>query len=248
MKVALDNAIDTALANRPELEQLKIFLQKNEINYNLDRNQKRWQLDFVASFGSTGVAGPQSFRQDLFGNPVLNENGKPIQNIAPQFVGGLPTSYKVLFTEGLTNWSVGFNLQIPLRNRALESSLAQLQIQKRQTLMNRKVAEQQIIVEIRNAVQALETNKKRVETARVARQLAEEQLDGESKRFQAGLSENFRVLGRQRDLSIAQGVELQTLIAYKKSVIDLQRAMYNLLESSDFEIAKSSSDNVQVLK
>ena len=179
---------------------------------------------------------------------MLNENGKPIQNIAPQFVGGLPTSYKVLFTEGLTNWSVGFNLQIPLRNRALESSLAQLQIQKRQTLMNRKVAEQQIIVEIRNAVQALETNKKRVETARVARQLAEEQLDGESKRFQAGLSENFRVLGRQRDLSIAQGVELQTLIAYKKSVIDLQRAMYNLLESSDFEIAKSSSDNVQVLK
>src|SRR5438046_6483005 len=101
-----------------------------------------------------------------------------------------------------------------------------------------------MIAEIRNAVQALETNEERVETARVARELAEEQLDGETKRFQAGLSENFRVLGRQRDLSVAQGVELDTLIAYKKSAIDLQKAMYRLLEANDLDIAKHSSDNM----
>ena len=61
-------------------------------------------------------------------------------------------------------------------------------------------------------------------------------------------SENFRVLDRQRQLSIAQGVELQTLIAYKKSVIDLQKAMYTLLEFNDFEIAKTSSEQVPLLK
>ncbi len=250
VKVELHQAIDTALQNRPELEQLAIRLQKNDVTYQLDQNLKKWQFDFVASLGSVGVSGPQSFRRDLqTGELILDKNtGQPITNIAQQFVGGLGNSYKVLFSEGLTNWSVGFNVQIPLRNRSLEASLAQLQIEKRQNLMNRKVAEQQIIVEIRNAVQALETNKKRVETALVARQLAAEQLDGESKRFQAGLSENFRVLGRQRDLSVAQGVELQTLIAYKKSVIDLQKSMYTLLESNDFEIAKSSSDNVPTLK
>ena len=107
--------------------------------------------------------------------------------------------------------------------------------------MSLKQIEQQIIVDVRNAVQSLETNKKRVETARIARELAEQQLDGETKRFQAGLSENFRVLDRQRQLSQQQGVELQTLIDYKKSAIDLQRAMYTLLEANDFEIAKSSS-------
>ncbi|PYU89583.1 MAG: hypothetical protein DMG08_20975 [Acidobacteria bacterium] len=232
VKVQLDTAIETALASRPELEQLTLSLQKTDINYNFNRDQKRWQFDLVGSFGAVGVAGPQSFSPD----------GTP--RIGPEFVGGLGNAYKVLFREGLTNWSVGFNVQIPLRNRSLEAYMAQLKIQKRQTLINRKVTEQQIIVEIRNAVQALETNKKRVETARVARELAEEQLDGETKRFQAGLSENFRVLGRQRDLSVAQGVELDTLIAYKKSAIDLQKAMYTLLEANDFEIAKTSSDNV----
>src|SRR5437867_139082 len=231
VKVQLDTAIDTALANRPELEQLAINLRKIEINYDLDRDQKKWQLDLVGGFGSVGVAGPQSFAPD----------GTP--RIGPQFVGGLGNSYKVLFKEGLTNWSVGFNVQIPLRNRSLEAYMAQLKIQKRQTLINRKVTEQQIIVDIRNAVQALETNKKRVETARVARELAEEQLDGETKRFQAGLSENFRVLGRQRDLSVAQVVVLDTVIAYKTSAIDLQKAMYTLLEANDFDIAKTSSDN-----
>jgi outer membrane protein TolC len=62
------------------------------------------------------------------------------------------------------------------------------------------------------------------------------------------LSENFRVLDRQRGLSQAQGVELQSLIAYRQSIITLQKAMYTLLEANDFEIAKTSSENVPNLK
>ena len=72
----------------------------------------------------------------------------------------------------------------------------------------------------------------------------EEQLDGEQKRFQAGLSENFRVLDRQNQLAQAENTALSTLINYKKSIITLQKAMYILLESSEFEIAKGSSGNV----
>jgi outer membrane protein TolC len=92
---------------------------------------------------------------------------------------------------------------------------------------------------VRNAIQDLDTNKQRVETAKVALELAQEQLVGETKRFQAGMSQNFLVLQRQQDLSTAQGTQLQALIAYKKSIIALQQAMYTLLESNDFQIAKS---------
>jgi outer membrane protein TolC len=229
VQITLDKAIDTALGNRPELEQIRARVEQSDINYDLEQNLKKWQFDFVASFGTVGVAGPQTF----------DENGQP--RISPEFVGSLTTAYKTVFSQGLTNWFVGFNVQIPLRNRTQDAMMAQIKVQKQQLLMGLKQVEQQIIVEVRNAVQALETNKKRVETARIARDLAEQQLDGESKRFQAGLSENFRVLDRQRQVSQQQGVELQTLIAYKKSMIDLQRAMYNLLEANEFEIAKSTS-------
>ncbi len=56
------------------------------------------------------------------------------------------------------------------------------------------------------------------------------------------MSENFRVLDRQENLSAAKGAELQALISYKKSIIALQKAEYTLLESSDFTTAARRDD------
>ena len=234
-KVDLDTAIDTALKNRPELEQIDFSLRQSDISQQMTQNSRKWQFDLQASFGSTGVAGPQSFRGD-------------VPSIPPELVGGLPNAYKTVFTGGFTNWSIGFQVQVPLRSRNLDSQLAQQMIQKRQTLMRRKNTEQTIQVEVRNAVQKLETTRRQVQTAGVSRQLAKEQLDGEEKRFQAGLSENFRVLDRQNALAQAEYTELQALMNYKKSIITLQKAMYTLLESNEFDIAKGSSNNVPNLK
>jgi len=240
-KVDLDVAIDTALKNRPELEQVDLSLQGYDISQRMSENMQKWRFDLAGSFGTTGVAGPQSYTTD----PLT---GQQKILIDPNLVGGIGNANKLLFSGGYINWAVGFNIQIPLRNRTVDAQLAQIKIQKRQQLMTRKNTEQQIQVDIRNAVQRIETNRQQVETARLSRQLTQEQLDGEEKRFQAGLSQNFLVLSRQNDLTAAQGVELQALIAYKKSIITLQQAMYTLLEANDFEIAKTSSDNVPNLK
>lgn len=223
-------AIETALRNRPELEQFSLQMEENDVNHRLDQNLKKWQVDFVASVGTTGVAGPQS---------INTQTGEPL--IDPNFIGGIGVANSTLFTGGFTSWFAGFNLQIPLRNRSLDAQLAQLQIQRRQLEMNRTSTEQKIVVQVRNAIEDLETNKQRVQTAQVALELSQEQLDGENKRFQAGMSQNFLVLQRQQDLATAEGTELQALIAYKKSMISLQQAMYNLLGSNDFEIARTLS-------
>jgi outer membrane protein len=228
-KIDLDKAIDSAIRNRPELEQIDLQVRQNSIYDRVGNNQRKWQVDLVGAFGSVGVAGPQTLDLET-GNPLINTS----------LVGGIGTAYKTLFTQGYRNWFVGVNMQIPLKNRTLDGQMGQLQVQKRQLLMSRKNAEQKIVVQVRNAFQELETNNLRVATAKVARQLAEEQLSGETQRFQAGLSSNFFVLQRQRDLSAAQWGELQALIAYKKSVISLEQAMYTLLETSDFEIADPS--------
>jgi len=226
--VDLNQAIKTALTRRPELEQFDLQLAQNDITQQMQQNSKKWQVDVVGTFGSNGTAGPQSF----------DSSGKA--KIPEQFVGGLPNAYKTLFTEGLLVWNAGFSIQIPVRNRALDAQLAQTRIAQKQLIMNRTKTEQNIIVQIRNAVEALETNRQRVETAKVSRQLAEEQLDGETKRFQAGMSQNFYVLQRQADLATALGAELQALIAFKKAIISLQQAMYTLLESNDFTIARGT--------
>jgi outer membrane protein TolC len=228
-KTDLDSSIKAALENRLELRQYDLQKKQNEISSSFEQNQKKWQLDAVASFGTVGVAGPQSY----------TSTGQPI--IDPSLVGGVGSAYSSLFTQGFKNWFIGFNIQVPLKNRSLDGQIAQLKVQNNQLVMNRKNQEQKIAVQIRNAVDDLEGNKKQVEAARTSRELAEVQLDAETKRFNAGMSQNFLLFQRQTDLSTAQGAELQALVAYKKSIITLEQNMNTLLQSNDFSIAGESS-------
>jgi outer membrane protein TolC len=236
-KIGLETAIETALKSRPELEQIDIQLNQSDINLQMTRNSRKWQVDLTGSYGSNGDAGAPT-------QAALNSIYPPPESHR----GGLGAAYRNLFTEGLTNWTLKVAVSVPLRNRSNDSQLAQQEINKRKTLMQRKSQEQSIQVEIRNAIQKLDTNRKQVETAKMGRQLSEEQLAGEVKRNEAGLSENFRVLDRQNQLAQAEFTYLTNLINYKKSVISLQKAMYTLLESNEFEMAKGSSSNVPDLK
>jgi outer membrane protein TolC len=243
-KVNMEEAITTALQNRPELEQSQITVNRLDINKTLAKNNRKWQLDVTGTYGNTGTAGPQSYRIDPnTGKPVLDPNGNLIPNTPPEFVGGILTAYKNVFTEGYYNWQVAINLNIPLKNRNIDAQIAQYDIQKRQELMRRKQTEQSIQVDVRNAVQQLETRRNQVRSAEAGRRFSKERLDGEEKRFQAGLSQNYLVLQRQDEFARAEYTYLQAQINYKKSIITLQKAMYTLLESNDFEIAKGSSES-----
>ena len=248
-KVDLNTAIETALKNRPELQQYDIQLRQSDINLKMTQNSRKWQFNLIGQFGSQGTAGPQSYLLNNYtGEPELDANGNKIPSIPEYLVGGLGHAYKTVFTEGFTTWQVSVQVDIPLRTRSLDSQYAQQKIQRQQTLMNRRSQEQNIQVEIRNAVQKLKTNRQQVEQAKMQQQLSKEQLDGEVKRYDAGLSENFRVLDRQNQLAMSENTYLVNLINYKKAIIALQKAMYSLLESNEFEIAKSSSGNVPDLK
>jgi len=246
-KVDLDTALNSALKNRPELEQAQISLQQLDIRTRLIQNNRKWQVDLTGQYGTSGDAGPQGCEMDLTGNCLLI-GGKPILLTPAALVGGLGTSYKTMFTQGYTNWQVAFQITVPLRNRTVDSQLAEYGIQKRQQLMNIRKTEQSIMVDIRNALQTLESNRKQVESAGVARRLAAERLSGEQKRFEAGLSQNYLVLQRQGEVSTAEFTELQALIRYKQAITTLQKSMFTLIEGSQFEIARGSSNRVPNLK
>ena len=223
-KTDLNTALTTALKNSPTLEQDDLNLQNTDFSYKLIQNSRKWQVDLTAGIGSNGVAGPQAF--DAFGNPRNN----------PANIGGLFTSYSTLFTQDTYNWNVGFSISIPLRNRNVDSQLATTRIQRQQQVMTRVQDEQSIIVNIRNYVQALETAKKQIETAHVGTQVAQAVLDAEVKRLEAGLSQNFQVLQDQDSLISAQNNELTALIAYKTAIINLQQAMYTLLDENNINV------------
>lgn len=156
--------------------------------------------------------------------------------ITDQFIGGYGTAVWNLFKNEFRSWSVGLQISLPLRNRTAKANLGKAVEQDRQLDMQTRRTLQNIEVEVRNAVQSVETAKMRIDAAKLAREYAEKQLEGEEKKFQAGLSSTFLVLQRQNDLAVALFDEQRALADYNKSVATLQRVMSTTLSSNSIEI------------
>ena len=65
-------------------------------------------------------------------------------------------------------------------------------------------------------------NAQRMQTTRLASELAEQRLDAEQKRFEVGMSTNFLVIQAQRDLAQAKQSQLAATLAYVLSQVDFE--------------------------
>lgn len=240
LQISLQEAIETSLRRRPELEQVRLELEKNEVERTYLKNQGKPAVDLIAGVTSTGTAGqvlsPGLIDRDGDGVPETPSGQVPNPN--SPFFGNFGDAWGQAFGFDFLTYNVALSVQIPLRNRSNDGQLAQVSIAERQLLSRLKNLQQMIIVDVRNSYQGIETQRKRLEAARVARQLSEEQLAGETKRFEAGLSTNFEVLRYQRDLAEAQVRELRALIDYQLALTALQKATYTIVDDNDIVVAK----------
>jgi len=79
-------------------------------------------------------------------------------------------------------------------------------------------------MDVRNAAQAVDTARRRVNASKAARESAEQQLAGEEKLYEVGRSTTFLLLERQNSLTAARTDELAAQTDYNKALADLQRA------------------------
>ena len=99
-----------------------------------------------------------------------------------------------------------------------------------------KQQEQNIYLEIKRAVRAVETNYQRVEAYKIARELREQQLEAEEEKLKVGLTTSYFVLQYQRDLATALTTELEAIIDYNLSLANLSRAMGISLEEKNISM------------
>ncbi|HTF36754.1 MAG TPA: TolC family protein [Blastocatellia bacterium] len=249
---ALTDAVASAFANRPELAQNNLKQEVNKIDVKYFASQTKPQVDLIASYASTGLSGSPL----LIGNPftatttLLVERVNALSGLAgippvaippssplPGFLlGGYGQSLSNLFSNDFRTFRFGVAFSFPVKNRAAEGQLGRAFAEGRKIGAQRKTLEQTIEVEVRNAVQAVETGRLRVETARASREAAEKQSESEQRRFQAGLSTTYFVLERQNDLSAAQGRELKAMTDYSKALSELQRVMGTTLTTANVEV------------
>ncbi len=257
----LQDATRLALQNRPEMEQYRFRDELNKIDAEFYRDQTKPQVDFFASYGTIGLAGTERLGSNFFTesslatadriNRLINfVNGLPtppsplipvLPPIAstpiPEFLlGGYGQSLGNMFKNDFRVWRVGVNINFTFNNQTAKANLGRALAEGRQIDAQRQRLEQAIQVEVRNALQAVETAKRRVEAAKNSRVNAELQYQSEQRKFDAGQSTNFFVLDRQNAQSAARGRELRALTDYTKAVAELQRALSTSLSSNNVEV------------
>ncbi|HYY99677.1 MAG TPA: TolC family protein, partial [Pyrinomonadaceae bacterium] len=231
----LETALKEARDNRPELRRLKLESEVSDINLQFYRNQTKPRIDLVGTLQTNGLAGTPGI-SPATGQPIPACTGNEdvnVQCIPKSFVGGYGQTLQNLFDFKTRQIVVGVTIQIPFKNRTAKANLAAAQIQAQQLAATTRSQDQSIEVEVRNAVQAVETSRRRVLTAREALASAEQQLAGERRLYQVGRSTTFLLFQRENALVNAQNEELQAETDFNKALADLQRATSSTLRSNN---------------
>lgn len=121
------------------------------------------------------------------------------------------------------NWQLDLSLSMPwglhadkARYRSAMASLRQQQVRLQQI-------EQNLLVNVRTAVRAVDTNRQSVDIVAKATELAQRQYELELARFKAGLSTSRQVLETQDDLETARVNELQARVNLRTAVANLHQ-------------------------
>ena len=205
--ISLQEAIDIAIDQRPEIVQAKKNVETSNLNTKFAKNQLLPTLSFQGTMGLAGL-------------------GKDYADSANRNFSG-----------DFYNYGAGLVLSYPLGNRSAWSTFNRRQIEGKNAETSLASVRQQIIIGVKEAVRRVQTDFKRIETTRSARIMAEKQLQAEQERLKVGLSTTRFVLDFQRDLATAQGNELRAIVDYNKSLSNLSRHKATTLDHYSLQIS-----------
>lgn len=217
--------LELAKQKRPDYLQVQKEIESGRTNVNFWNNQKKPQVDLVGNLSFQGVSGDAE--SVFFGGETLISS----------FGGPYSDSLEGLASGDFLNWSVGLTVEYPLGNRKARSNYTSSKLQLEQNQTRLRDLEQTIQLDVRTSIREVTTGWKQIQATRVARQLAQEKLDAEVKKFEVGESTSFEVLQFQTDLAAERSKEILALVTFNQSLAKLDRAVGNSLEANDISIS-----------
>jgi len=186
-----ESAYQVASLHRPNLAELRLDVHKKELDWKVAKRNLLPKLDFVASKKSAGIAKQVPDAMDI------------VRDF--EFIG----------------YSFGLVMEIPIGNQAAQGEELGARHQYRLSQRSLRDAENQVALEVREAVRNLNYLSARVEAATTASRVAKRQLEAEERRLQEGASTNFQVLEFQSDLETALSAEKNARMEYAKAAVKL---------------------------
>jgi outer membrane protein len=208
----VDSAVRRALAERADLVEARRQIENSETSVLLARNSTLPDLRAQATYLTHGQGGTRLLRTGGFPGTIVGVDQTSFGSVVGQVLSAdYPT------------WSVGFTLTYPVGRSLEEANLARARLERDQAAAQLRSLELSVVREVRDAALRLEQNRQRIDTAQLGRELAEQRLDAEQKRFEVGMSTSFLVIQAQRDLAVARDNELRAYLDYQLAVVGFDR-------------------------
>jgi outer membrane protein TolC len=232
-------ALERALRQRPEILAARKRVEDAQLRLDHAWNQKLPELDLTASYNLNGLSGEQRFPPGTVIDPARDRDGDG--DIEPAVI-----SPDLGFERGSEwaghdyfrayGWGVGARLTYPLGNETAQSRYVQRKIEHRRIMTDLHRAEQAIILDVRNAVRAVQDSMDGVRAAERRKASEAERLRAEQERLRLGDSTPQEVLEIEEDLAEAERQEIAALQVYRTSITALERAQATLLDSRGISV------------
>ena len=187
---------------RPELNQARLQIDRDELEIVRTRNGLLPQLDFFITLGKTGYS--DSF--DASAQNIFKKNDYDI--------------------------AAGITFEYPPMNRSAQAKNQQATLSRQQAQEALGNLEQLVEVDIRGAYLQITSVQQQVVAAKASRELLEEKLKVETGKFEVGKSTSILVAQAQRDFLQSQIAELTAAINYQIAIVELHRLEGTLLMRS----------------
>jgi outer membrane protein len=201
--INIDAAVTRALKERTDIQQTMNNLRISDVTLRLQEDQTRPQLNLTASYGLSGLGGPQF----VGGQQVPSGYFDALRNItgfdAPQ-------------------WNLRLDFAYPIGHSAQEATVQRSRLSLDQARANLKALQLQIATDVTNAAQTVQSSLEAVQQSRTARELAQQRLSAAQSKFEVGMAINYEVVQAQRDYLDSQNNELRALLNYRKALVNFE--------------------------
>jgi outer membrane protein TolC len=232
-KQPVEALVQEAFQQRPELEQAMLTLRNDEITLRGARNALLPQLDIFAYLGGSGQAG------------TYNSDCKPTFGpCASGSTGGFGAALSNTYDNSSPDKGFGFNLTLPIGNKAAQSVQARALMEYRQAELRLEQLYTQIRMQVVNAQFALANDRAQVKASIAARDYNQQNVDAENTKLRLGASTTATVLLQQRSLATAEDNLIAANAAYAKDRAGLYQTLASTLQHYGINLQEAATGNV----
>jgi outer membrane protein len=213
-----EEALSKALAVRPELQAAQEQISIDDLNARVSRQMFSPRLDLQLNGGSSG--------------PAANFGAAGI--VYP----GLSDTLRQVLGFNYPSYGLSLNMNLPFRNSPAQASLAAALVSKTRDVYQRRQTQEQIILDVRQAINAIELAKATIDAAITARDLAQKNVEAEQQKFELGVILVFELLDSQTKLAASETALLGAYVNYQEAYISYQRATWTLLDGLGIVVEK----------